>query len=145
MEFSQEEIEKTTSALSITKHGKDTPFRHHSTVQKYIQELLERNGYEKFVEYSTTVEKVEKLNDGSTWRLYLRREEENGQDYWWFEDFDAVLVANGHYTVPYIPEIKGLEEYAERYPGSVEHSKGYRGPEKYRGKVIASQNSWLKL
>ena len=61
--------------------------------------------------------------------------ERSGKDYWWHEDFDAVLVANGHYTVPWIPEIPGLQEFATKYPGKVEHSKGYRGPEKYRGKV----------
>lgn len=135
MEFSQEKIPKIRSRLSMGKHGDDTPFVHHAVVQEYIQRLVERNGYEKFVEYNTTVERVIKLKDGKTWRVYLRREEEGEKDFWWYEDFDAVLVANGHYTVPWIPEIPGLEEFAEKFPGAVEYSKGYRGPEKYRGKV----------
>ena len=135
MEFSQEKIPKTRSKLSISKHGHDTPFAHHSVVQEYIQNLVNRNGYDKYVEYNTTVEKIEKLDDGKTWRVYLRKEELTGTDYWWFEDFDAVLVANGHYTVPWIPDIPGLQKFAAKYPGAVEHSKGYRGPEKYRGKA----------
>ena len=56
-------------------------------------------------------------------------------DYWWSEEYDAVVVASGHYAVPFIPVIPGLKEFAARYPGSVEHTKYYRGPEKYRGKV----------
>lgn len=134
MEFSQEKIPATKSALSVGKHGNETPFVHHTTVQGYVEGLIQRNGYDNFVEYSTTVEKVEKLKDGKTWRLFLRREQ-GEDDYWWYEDFDAVLVANGHYTVPWVPEIAGLEDFARKYPGSVEHSKGYRGPDRYRGKV----------
>ena len=137
MEYSTELIEETKSPLSIQRHGNDTPFRHHSTIQKYVEGLLDRNGYQDLVEYNTTVEKVEKLTEKGPWRVTLRREEpDRNRDYWWSEDFDAVLVANGHYTVPFIPIIDGLAEFAKAYPGSVEHSKGYRGPEKYRGKVL---------
>lgn len=136
MEFSQEPIPKELSDLSIQRHGLDTPFRHHKVMNRYIQSLLERKGYEDFVEYNTTVEKVEKIKEIDKWRLTLRKERPSKQkDYWWTEDFDAVVVASGHYIVPYIPEIQGLAEFAKAYPGSVEHSKGYRGPEKYRGKV----------
>jgi cation diffusion facilitator CzcD-associated flavoprotein CzcO len=133
MEFSQEPIAGVKSALSVSRHGKDTPFRHHSVIQQYVEGLLKRNGYEDFVEYSTNVEKVEKLGSGK-WRLVLRREGRE-RDYWWIEEFDAVVVASGHYSVPFVPFIEGLEEFDRVYPGSVVHSKGYRGPEKYRNKV----------
>lgn len=142
MEFSQEPIPEERSELSIQRHGPDTPFRSHKVIQKWIQGLLERKGYEDFVEYNTTVEKAEKLGKTGSWRLTLRRAgPSQKRDYWWTEDFDAVVVANGHFTVPYVPEIRGLAEFAQAYPGSVEHSKGYRGPEKYREKV----NSWREL
>jgi cation diffusion facilitator CzcD-associated flavoprotein CzcO len=141
MEFSKEPIPAKPSELSIKRHGRDTPFRHHTVIQKYINSLLDRNGYQNLVEYNTTVEKVEKLKESGTWRLTLRRYEHwHQKDYWWSEDFDAVLVASGHYTVPFVPEIEGLAEFALAYPGSVEHSKGYRGVEKYRGKVNRGRN-----
>ncbi|KAH8821443.1 flavin-containing monooxygenase [Xylogone sp. PMI_703] len=137
MEYSQEPIPEVKSELSIQRHGLDTPFRHHTTILKYIEGLLNRKGYQDFVEYNTTVEKVEKIKDTEIWRLTLRKDEPGKkEDYWWTEDFDAVVVASGHYIVPYIPEIQGLEEFARAYPGSVEHSKSYRGPEKYRGKKV---------
>lgn len=136
MEFSNEPIPEARTELSIKRHGLDTPFRHHTTIQEYIEGLLNRNGYQNFVEYNTTVEKVNKLKESGKWRLTLRRSQaDEGEDHWWTEDFDAVLVANGHFTVPFVPDINGLAEYAALYPGSVEHSKGYRGPEKYYNKV----------
>jgi cation diffusion facilitator CzcD-associated flavoprotein CzcO len=101
-------------------------------MQRYIQGLLDRNGYQDFVEYNTTVENMEKV--GSQWKFTLRR---NGsqRDYWWVEWFDAVVVASGHYWVPYIPKTQGFEEFEKSRPGSVIHSKGYRGMMDYRGKV----------
>lgn len=132
MEFSQEPIPADRSARSISLHGNDTPFRSHQVIRQYIENLVNRNGYQDFVEYNTTVECVEKGSD--EWRVVLRK---SGQrlDYWWEERFDAVVVANGHFSVPYLPPIRGLKELAEFHPGSVEHSKAYRGREKYRGKV----------
>lgn len=132
MSFSQEPIPVDRSELSISKHGQDTPFRHHSVIRNYVSSLVNRRGYENFVSYDTTVELAEK--SGEEWRLVLRR---NGaaQDEWWEERFDAVVVANGHYHVPYIPRIEGLAEFETARPGSIKHSKMYRGRDLYRGKV----------
>lgn len=142
MEFSQEPIPVKQTSRSIQRHGPSTPFRHHTVVQEYIEGLLDRNGYKDFVECGVTVEKVEKV-DG-TWKLTLRKAGAE-RDYWWVEEFDAVVVASGHYTVPHVPYIEGLEEFARAYPGSVEHSKGYRGGEKYRQKVRLTGQHWLNL
>jgi hypothetical protein len=139
MEFSQEAIPTVRSELSISKHGPETPFRHHTVLQKYVEGLLDRNGYRDLVEYNTTVERVTKIHETGGWKVTLRKEGPSRTlDYWWTEDFNAVVVASGHYTVPFIPHIQGLVEYARTYPGSVEHSKAFRDPEKYRGKVITS-------
>lgn len=51
------------------------------------------------------------------------------------EDYDAVVVASGHYNIPFIPDRPGLQEWAKQYPGVVTHAKLYRRPEDYRGKV----------
>ncbi|RFU29748.1 hypothetical protein B7463_g6604, partial [Scytalidium lignicola] len=136
MQFSQEPIAEEKTTLSIRRHGLETPFRHHKVIQKYIEGLLDRKGYQDFVEYNTTVERIEKLKETGSWRLTLRKDGPSKKDYWWTEDFDAVEVASGHYSVPFIPEIQGLEQFSKAYPESVEHSKGYRGPEKYRGKKV---------
>ncbi|GMG22221.1 unnamed protein product [Aspergillus oryzae] len=137
MEYSQEQIPDILSEWSVNIHGPDTPFRHHTVIRQHIEDLLNRNGYQDFVEYNTTVERAEKDPQTGKWTLTLRRAgEPNGLDYWWTETFDALVVASGHYAVPYVPVIKGLKEFAEKYPGSVEHTKQYRGPEKYKGKRV---------
>lgn len=139
MSFSQEPIPAIRSQWSIDRHGSDTPFRHHSVIRKYIEDLFTQKGYQNLVQYHTTVERAVKEPSSHKWILTLRRAEISDQqtqsDYWWSEEFDAVVVASGHYAVPFIPVIPGLKEFAAKYPGSVEHTKHYRGPAKYRGKV----------
>lgn len=49
--------------------------------------------------------------------------------------FDAVVVANGHYSDPYVPDIPGIRPWSRAYPGAITHSKFYRRPEEYRDKV----------
>lgn len=49
--------------------------------------------------------------------------------------FDAVLIASGHYNDPFIPDIQGLAEFDRVNPGCVSHSKFYRRPDEYAGKV----------
>ncbi|KAM0741953.1 hypothetical protein ACQRIT_002130 [Beauveria bassiana] len=131
MEFSQEPIPPEKSQRSIELHGKDTPFRHWRVMRDYVASLVERNGYQDYVSYSTTVERAEKIN--GEWKLTLRKEGKT-QDYWWIEYFDAVIVATGHYSVPYIPAIPGLEQLQKSRPGSVVHSKHFRGNHLFKGK-----------
>ncbi|KAI9370149.1 hypothetical protein BJX61DRAFT_544908 [Aspergillus egyptiacus] len=137
MEYSVEKIPAIRSDWSIGLHGSDTPFRHHRVICQYIEDLLNRNGYQDLVEYNTTVERAEKDPQTGSWVLTLRRAGgAAGLDYWWTETFDALVVASGHYHVPYVPAIPGLKEFTERYPGCVEHAKQYRGPKKYQGKKV---------
>jgi hypothetical protein len=133
--FSQESIPEGASALSISKHGEDTPFRHHSLIRQYVASLVHRNNYDKLVSYNTSVELAEK--DDNEWRLVLRRSNaEHGEDEWWEERFDAVIVASGHFNVPFIPHINGLAEFEQAHPGSVKHSKMFRGRNAYQGKRV---------
>ncbi|CAG9974724.1 unnamed protein product [Clonostachys byssicola] len=133
MQFSQEAIAAERSDRSIAAHGPDTPFRHWRVMRRYIEGLVSRRGYSDFVSYSTTVENVEKV--GAEWKVTLRKDGEES-DYWWVEWFDAVVVASGHYSVPYIPTIEGIGEFEKLRPGSVIHSKHFRGRDLYKGKRV---------
>lgn len=56
--------------------------------------------------------------------------------------YDAIVVANGHYIVPYVPNIKGITEWYKAYPGSISHSKSYRNNKPFiKRKVIIVGNS----
>jgi cation diffusion facilitator CzcD-associated flavoprotein CzcO len=52
------------------------------------------------------------------------------------EMYDAVVVASGHFSVPYIPSIEGIAAWCAAYPNSVLHSKAYRSAEPFTGKKV---------
>ncbi|KAK3328722.1 hypothetical protein B0H66DRAFT_486991, partial [Apodospora peruviana] len=133
MSYTQEPFPDTLSARSLEKYGTDAPFRHREVIRQWIEGIFVHNGYDKLLDLSTMVERAEK-KDGE-WVLTLRKENK-GSDYWWQEKFDAIVVATGHYNVPWFPEIKGLVEYDARFPGRIVHSKHFRNGEKYKGKRV---------
>lgn len=137
LEFSQEPIPDIRSEISIQRHGKDTPFRPYRAIKTWVETMMEKNTRQASVSYNTTVELVEKDNSTNTWVVTLRKPVDGkDEDYWWKETFDAVVVANGHYFVPWIPSITGLAEFAATSPDAVIHSKAYRNKELYRGKRV---------
>ena len=137
MRFSQEPFPEERTTLNISRHGPDSPFRHWKVVEGYIQGLLNRRGYNELVSYNTTVELVKKDAQSGKWIVTLRQPMENGkEDRWWSESFDSIVVASGHYTVPFIPATPGLAELESNFPGTVEHSKAWRHPAKYKDKRV---------
>ncbi len=78
-----------------------------------------------------------KNEESGEWTLALRKPV-NGkdEDYWWTEAFDAVLVATGHYIVPWIPSIPGLLQFAATSPAAVIHSKALRDWDLYKNKNV---------
>lgn len=50
--------------------------------------------------------------------------------------FDAVVVANGHFSTPYLPDIKSIREFNDAYPGVIVHSMFFTSAEPYAGKKI---------
>ncbi|KAI8315498.1 Thiol-specific monooxygenase [Colletotrichum sp. SAR11_59] len=131
MSFSDAPISEERTPNSIALHGPSTPFRHWTVMRDYVRRIVDE--YEGFVSYNTTVELAEKVGD--EWKVVLRKEGKDS-DEWWVERFDAVVVATGHYWVPYVPKIDGLEEFEGARPGSVIHSKHYRGREDFCGKRV---------
>lgn len=58
------------------------------------------------------------------------------------EVYNAVVVASGHYSTPFVPDISGLQEWNQAFPGTISHSKHYRKPEAFADKkVIVVGNS----
>lgn len=50
--------------------------------------------------------------------------------------FDAIVVAAGHYHLPRLPVMPGLDTWRDAFPGSVTHAQRYRVPEEYPGKRV---------
>ncbi|EED14253.1 monooxygenase, putative [Talaromyces stipitatus ATCC 10500] len=115
----------------------------HRNVLRYIQKAATQVGMQDRVYYRTLVERVKK--GGDKWKVTTgtlipivseNTEEEKFQISHRKWEFDAVVVASGHYNTPRLPSIPGLVEWRETYPERVEHSKSYRHPQKYSGKNI---------
>ena len=83
------------------------------------------------IRFQTQVYDVQKPV-GSPWIVSFRNLETGKEAK---EPYDAVLVVNGHYDVPHIPAIRGLEQWREQSPETLSHSKFYRRPDKYKNKV----------
>lgn len=130
MEFSKERFPEALSSRSIEKYGKDTPFRHNTQIKQWVQDLYKRKGHDDHIEFNTSVELIEK-NENYT--LTLRRFGINS-DYVWQEHFDAVVVASGHYDVPYVPDIPGLDDFMAIPHTETIHSKAFRTREQFRNK-----------
>ncbi|CRK15454.1 hypothetical protein BN1723_010682 [Verticillium longisporum] len=131
MSFTREPFPDKLSERTLAKFGPRAPFRHREVVREWVQEIFVRNGNDKLLELNTTVERAVK-NEQQEWVLTLRTETP-GKDYWWEERFDALIAASGHYNVPWIPDIPGLVDYDVKFPGKIQHSKHFRGPESFAG------------
>lgn len=114
-------------------------FPKHETVLKYIQDY--GADVEDLVQFETQVLNVEPISTQplSPWKVLTRDIRSDSRHE---ETFDAVIVANGHFIVPYIPGIPGIQDWNERYPGVITHAKYYRNPEEFKNKkVIVVGNS----
>ncbi|CRK20906.1 hypothetical protein BN1708_012973 [Verticillium longisporum] len=109
MSFTREPFPDKLSERTLAKYGPRAPFRHREVVREWVQEIFVRNGNDKLLELNTTVERAVK-NEQQEWVLTLRKETP-GKDYWWEERFDALIVASGHYNVPWIPDIPGIVDF----------------------------------
>ncbi|KAL2844794.1 putative dimethylaniline monooxygenase [Aspergillus pseudoustus] len=133
--FSQEPIPKILSERTLSQYGPDSPFRHREVMREWVEAVFTRGTHDDLIEFGTSVELAQ--HTGQEWVLTLRKSiEGKAKDYWWQERFDAVVVATGHYYLPNIPNIAGIVEYDERYPGRITHSKHYETSNEFKGKKI---------
>ncbi|RLV96040.1 Thiol-specific monooxygenase [Spathaspora sp. JA1] len=118
-------------------HNKDRkiyPFLHHQELTQRFTDFIEQEQLNKYIRVNTTVEKVEK-NDSGKWVVSARRKNGNKNE-WYQEEFDAIVVSNGHYTVPHFPNIPGLAEFNKKHPDVLIHAKSFRGTEEFKDKNV---------
>ncbi|KAF7550025.1 hypothetical protein G7Z17_g6011 [Cylindrodendrum hubeiense] len=135
----------TTNVPAIAMSFSDSPFPYgpfvpHHVPRQYIENYFSKQRTDDFLSLNTTVEDVSLLSSPRSkgpqrWKLTLRKYDPSKlADVWWEEKFDAVILANGHYSIPWIPEVTGLAAYMEKFPGRVIHSKYYRSSRHFANK-----------
>ncbi|KAL2825970.1 hypothetical protein BDW59DRAFT_68626 [Aspergillus cavernicola] len=119
-------------------------FPWHYTVKEYVREYGE--AIKGLVRFETQVTDV-RMNskDGADWTVTTRCLRTGATT---TSFYDAVVAASGHFDVPYLPAIPGIETWNEAYPGIVIHSKFYDSPAPFKDKkviVIGSSASGLDI
>ncbi|KAJ9652765.1 hypothetical protein H2198_007992 [Neophaeococcomyces mojaviensis] len=109
----------------------------HKHIEEYIQKIAHQHQVNQVTKYNTRVEGVKKI--GEEWRLRTTSARVQKGSLQLVKEttfFDAVVVASGHYHMPRIPEIPGLEEWKAQFPDRVQHSKSYRHAKTYQNSRI---------
>ncbi|KAG3106030.1 hypothetical protein PC121_g154 [Phytophthora cactorum] len=98
----------------------------HADVLEYLQNYAKHFGVDEFVRTGTKVTEVSKVGD--QWKISVQSKGKGVYD----EEFDRLVVANGHFNKAWLAPIKGIENY----PGVVSHARSYRTPEPYHNKRV---------
>ncbi|XP_005103654.1 flavin-containing monooxygenase FMO GS-OX-like 4 [Aplysia californica] len=107
----------------------------HEDVQKYLEDYATHFDLWKDIKFHTKVDYIRPVSDEKSkfqtrWEVTTCDVHKLGQKQ--KEVFDAVLVCNGHYAIPMIPDIPGKETFV----GQVVHSHNYREPNVYKDRTV---------
>lgn len=111
------------------------PFVHHSKVLSYVTKFVKDNDLEKYIRYNTCVEKVVKVDN--KWIITVASYDyENGEEKWYLEWFDSVVVAVGRFNFPFYPTIENLEQFDDNNPGVIQHTKSIRDERDFKNMKV---------
>jgi cation diffusion facilitator CzcD-associated flavoprotein CzcO len=119
-------IDTSKNAISFADFPMDErypDFPHHTEIHQFLREYADRFGLRERIRFSTPVEQAER-KPGGGWMIRT-----SGGD----EEFDALLVCNGHHWDPSTPEFPG------HFDGPTIHSHYYIDPSEpldLRGKRV---------
>lgn len=98
-----------------------------AVLQDYLLGKTKKHNISKFVKLNTVVRSVKEKED----KFMLTYEDlvnKNVAE----EEFDYVIVATGHFSIPHIPSYPGVEQF----PGRVLHSHDFRNAEEFKDQTI---------
>ncbi|KAF4322358.1 hypothetical protein BBO99_00000049 [Phytophthora kernoviae] len=101
-------------------------FPSHTEVLTYLQRYSKHFQVDNFVRLNSAVTSLSKVSN--KWKISVTAEEKGEYD----EEFDRIVVCNGHFSKPSLAQIKGVENFK----GVISHSRSYRTPEPYKGKRV---------
>lgn len=96
----------------------------HKRVCRYLEDFADHFKLRPVINFENGVTSVQSTG-ARKWLVAA----ESGEE----ETFDAVIVCNGHYAKPRIPEIPGMDDFQ----GLLMHSHNYRVPDPFKGKRVA--------
>ena len=125
----------------------------HTEVLKYFQDYQREFDLTKYIQFNTTVEHLQAVDDTTscvspssflssspvdddnheTWPQFRLTWKEQEMAVTKEDIFDAVMVCNGHFAIPSIPKLYGLDEY---FKGQILHAVDYDHPEPFAGQTV---------
>ncbi|KAK6186979.1 hypothetical protein SNE40_006233 [Patella caerulea] len=107
----------------------------HEEVLKYLNNYTEHFNLKPFIQFNTRVVMVKPRHIGqglwgTKWDVEVQPLHEPAATT--TKEFDAVIVCNGQYAVPNIPEYPGLEQFQ----GNTMHGHSYREPSIFKDKRV---------
>ena len=96
-------------------------------LRDYIIGRVNKGSLKKLVRFNTTVTNV-KFNEDKFEITSLDKKNQKISN----EKFDYLVVATGHFSVPFIPEYKGMDSF----PGRIMHSHDFRDAEEFRNRNV---------
>ncbi|XP_013410775.1 flavin-containing monooxygenase FMO GS-OX4-like [Lingula anatina] len=128
-------LPKEVMAFPDFPFEKDGPsFITHQAVRKYLEDYAEHFKLKPLIKFFTEVESVKPVqgqHGEQVWQIQYKDVRVKDSLVETLET-DAVIVCNGHYSVPVIPDFPGMEKFS----GQVLHSHDYRYPEPFKDKVV---------
>jgi len=108
--------------------GKPIPsFPPREVLQDYILGRAKKSDIKKYIKFDTLVTNVEV--NGKQFRVTSKNKINNKISN---DIFDNVVVASGHFSIPFIPEYDGMNNF----PGRILHSHDFRDAEEFRNKNV---------
>lgn len=95
-------------------------------VLEFLHSYAEHFDLKKYIKFSHLVLRV-LPTDNNKWEVIVRNLHNKTVE---IRNFDAIFVANGHYSTVVIPEIPGAREFK----GKVIHSHDFRTADAFKGK-----------
>lgn len=98
-------------------------------LRSYADEVRHR------VKFQTQVIDVlqETRNGRDSWQLRYRCLRSGTTD---MGTYDAIVVASGHFSTTFLPEIRGIGQWNHDYPGIISHSKFFQRPQDFKDKKV---------
>ncbi|KAJ1479650.1 hypothetical protein T484DRAFT_1958430, partial [Baffinella frigidus] len=130
-------------------------FPPHQAVQKYLETYADAFSLRPLISFGRRVVSVEPLLGGGnhegfrsvSWQVTTAASDgtpEGEEDITEVQDFDVVVVCNGHYSEPRCPNIPGEADFK----GHLSHSHNYRNAKGFSGKrvvVVGASSSGLDI
>ena len=95
----------------------------------YIEGRVKKAGVRDWIRFSTTVRMVRYNEDKGNFTVTVH---DLKNDRMYDEDFDNVIVASGHFSVPNVPEYPGFD----KFNGRVLHAHDFRDAREFKGKDL---------